>query len=563
MKGSAQCLVKASHSQCRHGTSRHKVRFGIFCGNNLVDLQNTMVRSNLGEYNEKKRGVEMESIQIKNLRCLKDTGEVAISPITVLVGKNSSGKSSFLRSFPLLKQSLIRDADGPFLWTGDENGYVDFGSFEEAVCYGEDMIGFSFVTEIDILQGEEMNYVLQKEISYGSCMEKFKYTVNVKHQAHDYVSEVILDNLLEEHLLKIEYDELGPTAIIVLNERYPIFESNSNNAKDSYGIPLRRLARNVRAGLFGNKYPDPHLFMDMAQSAASDYLLMREIGMCRFLGFSLDNIFKDAQDLSREDSSYLRMSGILEDILKQSDVEQNKFLSACAGIYYLDLLAYVEVDLKGSIENTQYIAPVRATAERYYRFMNLSVNELDYQGRNLAMYLFKLPETEMQSFQTWTMEHFGFSIFVEGEKGFLSLSVTRKNNTRRVNLSDVGFGYSQILPILVDLWALSKTYRWKTVFVIEQPELHLHPALQGKLVQAFIDMINASNHQFSLVFETHSKTFIEELGRAVYEKRIDTNMVNVIIFEKEDMDNAKITITQYDEDGYLNKWPIGFFEAEF
>ena len=58
------------------------------------------------------------------------------------------------------------------------------------------------------------------------------------------------------------------------------------------------------------------------------------------------------------------------------------------------------------------------------------------------------------------------------------------------------------------------------MLVIEQPELHLHPDLQGKLVQAFIDVIT-SNHCLRLVLETHSKTFLEELGRDVYEKRID------------------------------------------
>ena len=48
----------------------------------------------------------MQSIEIKNLRSLKDTGRVELKPITLLVGANSSGKSTFLRTFPLLKQGL-------------------------------------------------------------------------------------------------------------------------------------------------------------------------------------------------------------------------------------------------------------------------------------------------------------------------------------------------------------------------------------------------------------------------------------------------------------------------
>ncbi|MBF0428109.1 MAG: AAA family ATPase, partial [Magnetococcales bacterium] len=50
----------------------------------------------------------MEMIQLKNLKNLTDTGEISLKPLTVLVGKNGSGKSSFLRFFPLLKQSAER-----------------------------------------------------------------------------------------------------------------------------------------------------------------------------------------------------------------------------------------------------------------------------------------------------------------------------------------------------------------------------------------------------------------------------------------------------------------------
>lgn len=56
----------------------------------------------------------MKSIEIKNMRCLKDTGIIELPPITILVGENSSGKSTFLRSFPLLKQSFRKRKMAPF-----------------------------------------------------------------------------------------------------------------------------------------------------------------------------------------------------------------------------------------------------------------------------------------------------------------------------------------------------------------------------------------------------------------------------------------------------------------
>ena len=60
----------------------------------------------------------LKSVQIKNVRSLRDTGEVPLASVTLLVGRNSSGKSTFLRVFPLIKQSIRKRTSGPLLWVG-------------------------------------------------------------------------------------------------------------------------------------------------------------------------------------------------------------------------------------------------------------------------------------------------------------------------------------------------------------------------------------------------------------------------------------------------------------
>jgi AAA15 family ATPase/GTPase len=60
-------------------------------------------------------GVSLEAFGVKNLRCLIDTGQIPIKPITILVGRNSSGKSTFLRAFPLLRQSVENPRRSPIL----------------------------------------------------------------------------------------------------------------------------------------------------------------------------------------------------------------------------------------------------------------------------------------------------------------------------------------------------------------------------------------------------------------------------------------------------------------
>lgn len=72
----------------------------------------------------------MDNIQIKNYRCFDDTGIIGIKPITVLVGANSSGKSSFLKFFGLIKQSVSEFVRGFFLWQGP---LIDFNDFDNVV----------------------------------------------------------------------------------------------------------------------------------------------------------------------------------------------------------------------------------------------------------------------------------------------------------------------------------------------------------------------------------------------------------------------------------------------
>lgn len=73
----------------------------------------------------------MKSLSFKNFRSLKDIDEIQLSPITILVGKNSSGKSTLIRSFPLLKQTVVTRKNEPILWY--DKDFVDFGSFKESL----------------------------------------------------------------------------------------------------------------------------------------------------------------------------------------------------------------------------------------------------------------------------------------------------------------------------------------------------------------------------------------------------------------------------------------------
>lgn len=146
----------------------------------------------------------MKKIRIQNVRSLQDTGMVPMAEIILLVGENSSGKSTFLRLFPLIRQSISKRTDGPLLWAGDVDDYVDFGSFSEAVTNdGANCISLHFAFELPHMEPLFSPRYLNapwREASRAARQDEIIYSVTIKDRnknsnrgkrgGREYVSEL-------------------------------------------------------------------------------------------------------------------------------------------------------------------------------------------------------------------------------------------------------------------------------------------------------------------------------------------------------------------------------------
>jgi len=103
------------------------------------------------------------------------------------------------------------------------------------------------------------------------------------------------------------------------------------------------------------------------------------------------------------------------------------------------------------------------------------------------------------------------------------------------------------------------------VISIEQPELHLHPRLQAILADLFIQAVKLAKENgvdLRLVIETHSEQIINRLGRRVSEGVMSHDDVGVTLFDKANFDvPTEVTVTGFDQEGFITNWPYGFFEA--
>ena len=117
----------------------------------------------------------MNYMRLKNIRSLKDTGKIELAPLTILLGKNSSGKSTFLRMFPLFKQSWNNKNVGALALYGD---FVDFGDFDsiKSTDTKDDFIAIWF--DVDIPQDHAPRFLTSKllkpQIATWQCEVRIK-----------------------------------------------------------------------------------------------------------------------------------------------------------------------------------------------------------------------------------------------------------------------------------------------------------------------------------------------------------------------------------------------------
>ena len=128
------------------------------------------------------------------------------------------------------------------------------------------------------------------------------------------------------------------------------------------------------------------------------------------------------------------------------------------------------------------------------------------------------------------------------------------NNTSEedmVNIVDVGFGVSQVLPVLVALIAAEPG----RLVYIEQPELHLHPNAQVALSQILAD---AAKRGVRVVIETHSSLLLLGIQTLVAEGKLSPDLVKLHWFSRNEDGITQVDSVDLDEAGTYGEWPVDF-----
>lgn len=486
----------------------------------------------------------MNTIRLKNYRCLDDTGEVEIKRLNFFLGANSSGKSSVLKFIPLIRQSLGIKRNGTFLWYGED---VDFNNFKNVVKEGSENIEVSFFIK---------NFQIPKRgLNRSENSVDLRVTLILKgaERGFDFLEKIIF-NYYDQKIEFVHNERRGASKIIVNGEDQ---DSNFDTVLFNETNSLLPRCLFIKDHQADDESPmwSKQKFSDMCDSRFVPY---RKVLRTLYFGTKSDTADYLIDQLSTEDSKLDVNRVWLNNLYLTHHV--NNIIDGI-NIYFLNLANHIT-----------YVGPLRATAQRYYRFQNYSVEQIDSDGKNLAMYLYNLDASELADYNNWVGRLFRFNVNLLAQEGNVEIMIQEHGKSNR-NMVDVGFGYSQILPIITMIWKafrdltndnpFNESLKVPHIFAIEQPELHLHPRMQGQFADMLVKIINDSISQsldIRFVIETHSEVIINRIGESIALKEFNKDNVCVYLFNAANEGLSKyVEASTFTEDGQLINWPYGFF----
>lgn len=571
----------------------------------------------------------MKNIRIRNLRSLEDTGKVDLSPLVVLLGKNSSGKSTFLRTFPLLKQSILTPITEPILWYSEKS--VDFGNFETSINKNRNVpdepISFDFEFETEL----SPYYFSSRQ----NIDKKTEFKLHVEVLKKNFKKIIIKTCNLTFEITATKSEETAPESFVLLINNKPLnlkFSQETNNSfygrnflpnmipeldknivrnniltRHSGGIFISYISHEIKKLVLpyymklieknSDKYSEIiyaneqfEMSKDNQFSQHLDMFLSElEMNLLEDIGDKNYSYFNKIQERFNYSNNRLRRVNIEETIVENMFLEalqiapddvKNEVNLLLLSSFWTQIVDICNEYLTNYFSNVHYIAPVRASAQRYYRTQGLAVGEIDPQGENIPMAINNMLPEEEKKFRKWTKKNFDFEIYTEEEGGHVSLQIQFVNGDV-MNLTDTGFGFSQILPIILLIWRANEgvsnnesariinsvlhfRQQYPTTIVIEQPELHLHPHLQSKLCQVLAKCVTYENSKTRIIIETHSETIINKLGQLIFEESLKSSQVNIVAFGLTKVESEKsVKNIPFNSEGILEQWPVDFLMEDF
>lgn len=531
----------------------------------------------------------IKNIKISNFKSFRDLN-FELKRINILLGPNNSGKSNILKLFLLLKQTFTSTLESPLILNGN---IINLGSFRDITYqFNSDKIKISFEFYPNNIRKEENITSLFKrfvfpmyfeiEYEYDNKLAKLNVvSVNIKdiEKGKNFIGYELKKHLFIKNQKVEKYISNFKTILnqlIACIETFPKFEFKIK------GSPFKRLSRlgqNINLNIkypsidylfkyflkFLKKFADRDIYIKYSSNSKfpeidtnirvdeKDFITFREFLLQLYLlrkysdkHIKTDDIAlvnKEIEKIYKLESKLKELSDFLENVVDSLYLLKNSLVS-----YFKDLY---------------YIGPLRNIPERYYSILGEMAKDVGFKGEYVPYILKQSQENKelkkiINKVAYW-LEQFEMAKETDikryKEIEFISILFKEYFSGLKVNITDMGVGTSQILPIIIEGFIINEG----SVLLIEQPEIHLHPKAQSILGDLFIDIMKEDKY---LIIETHSEHLMQRIQRRIAECEISKEDVNFyyITMSKDGSIIKKITLN---DNGIFENIPDGFFDDDY
>ncbi|MBM3292603.1 hypothetical protein FJY84_07985 [Candidatus Bathyarchaeota archaeon] len=544
--------------------------------------------------------MEIESFEIFNFKSILDSGRISLPGLTMFLGANSSGKSSLGQSLLLMKQTFsTEDPSTPLVLNGP---VIQCGEFRDLIHKRKlttpIIINFYFKLNID--------KPYRCDICSKEYTKKRFYKDHIKNRHQLFFNSYVFkscdekESIKDQTVLQFQYKykkpnislqklELSnPMAIAGLRLKSLEIEQTE---KRRIGI---RLINKQNKQIFYKKFRYPKQFELINHSSLVKIFDYITLG---------DRVFFETNLKFNE-----KIALIDEDITKQLEEEIFDRQNMLKGYRYFtqfhqsmepnslsnQLLKRINylgnelntrlTEISSFLTGIHYVGPIRNWPERIYFGSGGKSLSVGIKGEHIQKMLWNdkwggheaLIKLINESLYKMKL-NIKIEIVPLGVGEIYQLRV--KDKRLSINISDVGFGISQVLPIITECINLSLKESEKHQLLIrkfqhsfyeqrsenkviytEQPEIHLNPKIQTELADFFINLLK---HNICLIIETHSEHILTRIQRRIAENKLDPKSFVIYYFDKRD-NVTKIQEIQCNQNGVFNYWPNdGFFQDDY
>ena len=478
------------------------------------------------------------------------TRAVPLAPITLVYGPNSSGKSALLQAMSLLSQSLPESAaevkpSQPLTFRGPQ---ADLGDFQNAVYRHSRSQSIKLGLTHDFRtrdQSETLRPGWAHLVPPESPRATFDATVRSRREGDflaglDWGTEGV-DGRRARFRRTGPSGEVTPGCVYVLGG--PALRSLVTEL-------LQRLARQTDPQRGRRRKAEP--FALPSSKEAYDAIRRTPISLFGFLPEQIHAGSSGLASISSGESPWRRL-----------DTE-----AGFAGLGGFTLAREIEALMRAQLLATRdalaslrSLGPLREAPRRIELSSMPSSDFVGARGEQTSSILYR--DTDLRSrVNEWLRRlEIPYDVRVERltPRGLATVGeiLTLQLNDRRtevaVSSQDVGFGISQVLPVVTQLLT-----EGAATVLIEQPEIHLHPRLQANLGDLFLE---AASSGTQVIAETHSESLLLRMQRRIREGSADPAQIKVVYVGVADGVGSYTMEIPLDQSGeFTEEWPGGFFE---